>query len=182
MVSGDEVREAVLDMSPTSSAGLDGFNDTFYHKCWSIIATDVIEFMKSFFNGNKLTRFYSHTCLVLISKVDSPTTFADFRPISLSNFSAKIISKILARRLNPLLPKLISENQSGFVKGRLITDNVLLAQEIIHGISEPNTRGNMVIRLDMAKAYNRVSWEFLLSVFRNFGFSSWWTEAIGRLI
>lgn len=131
MMSGDEVREAILDMSPTSSAGPDGFNGTFYHKCWSIIARDVIEFVKSFFNSNKLTRFYSHTCLVLIPKVESPATFDDFKLISLSNFSAKIISKILARRLNPLLPKLISGNQSGFVKGRLITDNVLLAQEII---------------------------------------------------
>ncbi|XP_075093700.1 uncharacterized protein LOC107827023 [Nicotiana tabacum] len=182
MVSGYEVREAIFDMSPASLAGPDGFNSTFYHKCWSIIATDVIEFVKSFFNGNNLTRFYSHTCLVLIPKVESPSTLAEFRPIGLSNFSAKIISKILARRLNPLLPKLISENQSGFVKGRLITYNVLLTQEIIHGISDPNTGGNMVIKLDMAKAYDRVSWEFLLSVIRNFDFSSWWTEIIGRLI
>lgn len=93
--------------------------------------------------------------------------------ISLSNFSVKTISKVLARRLNPMLPKLISENQKGFVKGRLITDNMFLAQKIIHGKSEPNIGENMVIKLDMAKTYERVSWEFLLSVLRNIGFSSW---------
>ncbi|XP_060195070.1 uncharacterized protein LOC132624283 [Lycium barbarum] len=61
----------------------------------------------------------------------------------------------------PLLPKLISDNQAGFVKGRLITENVLLAQEIIHGMKESNDGGNLVIKLDMSKAYDRLSWEFL---------------------
>jgi len=93
--------------------------------------------------------------------------------ISLSNFSAKIFLKVLARRQNPLLPKLVSENHSGFVKGRLITDNVLLAQEVIHGIPQANKGGNMVIKLDMAKAYDKLDWNFLMAVLRKFGFSNW---------
>lgn len=109
------------------------------------------------FKGKGLTKFFSHTCLVLIPKIDSPPSFSDFRPISLSNFSNKIISKILSLRLNPLLHKLISPNQSDFVKDRLIYENMLLAQEIIHNISDKNKGGNVVIKLDMAKAYDRMS-------------------------
>lgn len=90
-------------MSSFSSAGPDGFNVTLYHKCWDIIKEDIKEFVQEFFNGKNMTKFYSHTCLVLIPKVDSPTNFLELRPISLSNFSSKIISKILSRRLNPML-------------------------------------------------------------------------------
>nr|XP_016477026.1 PREDICTED: uncharacterized protein LOC107798528 [Nicotiana tabacum] len=64
MVSEDEIKEAVFDISPASPTSPDRFNGTFYHKYWSIISKDVIEFVKSFFNGNKMIRFYSHTCLV----------------------------------------------------------------------------------------------------------------------
>ncbi|XP_055835056.1 uncharacterized protein LOC129903519 [Solanum dulcamara] len=70
-----------------------------------------------------------------------------------------------------MLPKLISENQSGFVKGRLITKSVLLGQEIVQGISEHNTGGNVVIKLDMAKAYDEMDWSFIIAVLRRFGFS-----------
>lgn len=116
-------------------------------------------FVQEFFHGRQLKRYYSHTCLALIPQIESPANFSKLRPISLTNFSSKIISKVISRRINLLLPKLISKNQSGFVKGRLITDNVLLAQEIIQGISQPNVGGNIVIKLDMAKAYNRMSLE-----------------------
>nr|XP_009624678.1 uncharacterized protein LOC104115704 [Nicotiana tomentosiformis] len=104
------------------------------------------------------------------------------RRISLSNFSSKIILKVLVGRLNPLLPRLISKHQSGLLKGRLIADNVFLAQEIVQGISQPNTGGSIMIKLDMAKAYDRLSWDILISVLRNFGFSEWWMEAVRRLI
>lgn len=66
---------------------------------------------------------------------------------------------------------LISENQSGFLKGRLITENVQLAQEIVQDIKKKNIGGNMVMKLDMAKAYDRMSWPFLMAVLRRFGFN-----------
>ncbi|XP_015158568.1 uncharacterized protein [Solanum tuberosum] len=74
------------------------------------------------------------------------------------------INDMQTNRINALLGKLISENQSGFVSGRLITDNVMLSQEIIHGIAKENIGGNVVLKLDMAKAYDRLSWSFLIKV------------------
>lgn len=138
MPNMDEIKKAVFSMSSTSSAGPEGYNGTFYHKCWNIISNDVKDFVQSFFNGKKLTKFFTHTCLVLIPKIYPPVIFSDLRPISLTNFSCKIISKILSIRLNPFLEKLIFENLSGFGIGRIITENVMLAQEIVHGIKQYN--------------------------------------------
>ncbi|XP_060210726.1 uncharacterized protein LOC132637688 [Lycium barbarum] len=178
----EEIKTAVFSLSASSSPGPDGYNGTFYQKCWNIISNDVKDFVQSFFQGKKLTKLYSHTCLVLIPKITPPSCFSDLRPISLTNFSCKIISKILSNRLSPMLDKIISENQSGFVKGRLITENILLAQEIVHDIKKYNKGGNMVIKLDMAKAYDRMSWDFLITVMKKFGFSDKWLMFVGNLL
>lgn len=92
------------------------------------------------------------------------------RPISLCNYCDNIVSKIIADRMSLILPMIISDEQSGFVEGMGITDNVLLAQEMIHNINAKARGGNMVLKLDMAKAYDRLSWLFLLKTLRNFRF------------
>lgn len=102
--------------------------------------------------------------LLLLPKVQHPNRLAAFRPISLSNFSNDIISKLLYNRLAPILSKIISFNQSGFVRGRSISENIMLAEEIIHGIKKPKKGDNVVIKLDMAKAYDRISWFFICLV------------------
>ncbi|XP_019233156.1 PREDICTED: uncharacterized protein LOC109213783 [Nicotiana attenuata] len=78
--------------------------------------------------------------------------------------------------------KLISENQSGFVKGRLITENILLAREIAQGVNKKYRGGNVIIKLDMAKAYDRISWTFLMAVMRKLGFSENWIDIIWGLL
>lgn len=177
-----EIKEAIFGMERNSGPGPHRFGGAFYQGCWSIIKKDLIELIQSFFNRGSLTIFYNNSCLVLLPKVEHPESFSDLRPISLSNFSTKIISKILSTRLDPILPKLISENESGFVRGRLITENILLAQEIFHGINKESIGGNVVIKLDIAKAYDRVSWDFILAVLRKFGSSKIWIDIIRRSI
>nr|XP_009761621.1 PREDICTED: uncharacterized protein LOC104213776 [Nicotiana sylvestris] len=173
-----EIRDAVFYMDPDSAVWPDGYNGKFFQSCWDIIKEDITDFVQDVFSGRRLTKFFSHTCLVLIPKVDSPNSFSDLRSISLNNFTANIISKILSKRLNPILGKLISENQSGFVKGRLITENILIAQEIDQGVNKKNRGGNAIIKLDMAKAYDRISWTFLIAVMRKFRFSENWIDMI----
>ncbi|XP_060182548.1 uncharacterized protein LOC132612262 [Lycium barbarum] len=83
----EEIQKAIFSMSPTSSAGPDGYTGRFYQKCWQIIKREVIEFVQEFFKGSPISRYFTHTCLALIPKVNPPTTFSEVRPISLSNFS-----------------------------------------------------------------------------------------------
>lgn len=117
----EEIRKAVFDTSPNSAPGPDGFGGSFFQNCWDIIKKELICVVQSFFNGAELSKFYTNSCLVLLPKVENPTSFNEMRPISLSNCSNKIISKIMTARLTPLLSKVISDNQSDFIKGRSIT-------------------------------------------------------------
>ncbi|XP_059295528.1 uncharacterized protein LOC132048859 [Lycium ferocissimum] len=127
--------------------------------------------VRAFFCGQELPRCITHTNLMLIPKKENINTFADLRPIRLSSFANKIISRVLYERIVPLFPAIISTMQTGFVKGRSIVENVLLAQEIIRDINKRNKLHNVVVKLDMAKAYDRVSWIYLTKVLRLFGFS-----------
>lgn len=178
----DEVKKAVDELNRSSAAGPDGFSGLFFQKCWSIIGDDVTRTVKAFFCGSELPNFVTHTNLVLLHKKEVVRSFSDLRPISLSNFVNKIITRVLHGRIVLVLPKLISSNQSGFVKRKSVTENVLLAQEIIKDINLRNKNINVVVKLDMAKAYDRVSWIYLTKVFRCFGFSEVVIDVIWRIL
>ena len=109
--------------------------------------------------------------LALIPKEKGTTSFDRFRPMSLCNIRYKIITKIMATRLKHILPFIIPENQGGFVKGRKIWDNIILVQEAIHSSLKNGDKG-MVVKLDLANAFDRVSHPFLFQVMLRFGFAS----------
>lgn len=94
-----EIKKEFMDVSPNSAAGPYGFNGLFFQKCWNIIKVDLINFVHSFYCGKNLTKYFTHTCLVFIPKIEEPSNFSQLRPISLTNFSNKIISKIIASRI-----------------------------------------------------------------------------------
>ncbi|XP_071921792.1 uncharacterized protein [Coffea arabica] len=178
----EEVHRVVKAMDGDSAAGPDGFTGKFFTFAWEVIAQDVYAAVLSFFCGAELPRFITSTSLVLIPKVSSPQDFSKFRPISLCNFFNKLLSRILADRLAGILPKLISPQQTGFVKGRNITENYLLAQEVVSGIGKKVRGGNVVLKLDMSKAYDRVSWLHIIGVLRRFGFGEQFIDLVWRLL
>lgn len=109
------------------------------------------------------------TFLALIPKEVNLATFDRFRPISLCNVSYKILAKLLANRIKPLLSKLISPSQGGFVAGRHILDNVILVQETMHSNHQRKEQG-MLIKLDMTNAFDQVNLSFLYKVLLTFRF------------
>lgn len=111
--SEDEIKATVFELNGESAYGPDEFNGLFFQRTWEIIRKDVCTVVNAFFQGQNLSKSINHTNLVLIHKKEVTQSFSDFRLISLSNFLNKIISRILHDRLEKLLPKLISQNQSG---------------------------------------------------------------------
>ena len=120
------------------------------------------------------------TYVCLIPKVKSPQKVTEFRPISLCNVVYRLISKILANRLKRVLDAVIDELQSAFVPGRLITNNVLVAFEIMHCIDQrkKGKKALMAIKLDMSKAYDKVEWVYLETMMRKMGFHERWSSLI----
>ena len=100
----------------------------------------------------------------------------DFWPISLCNMVYKIISKVLANRLKRILTKVIDESQSAFMPSRSITDNVLVAFEMMHCIDQrrKGKKAFMAVKLDMSNAFNRVEWSYLEAMMRRMGFDKKW--------
>ncbi|XP_071918896.1 uncharacterized protein [Coffea arabica] len=177
-----EVYEVVKLMDGKSAAGPDGFTGKFFTFAWEVIGQDVYNAVLSFFCGADLLRFITSTSIVLIPKKPNPQEFSHFRPISLCNFFNKLLSRILADRVAVLLPKIISPQQTGFVKGRNITENFLLAQEVVSSMGKKNRGGNVLMKLDMFKAYDWVSWGHIINVLRKFGFGEIFIDLVWRLL
>ncbi|XP_075083347.1 uncharacterized protein LOC142167090 [Nicotiana tabacum] len=124
----EKVREVVFELSGESAIGPDGFTGLFYQTGWDVIGADIHNMVLHFYGGVALPKSITHTNLVLLPKKPRAEIFSDLRPISLSNFINKVLSRVLHDRLESFLPSLIAPNQFGFVKGRSIFENILLTQ------------------------------------------------------
>lgn len=127
----EEIKRTVFMMKPWTSPGPDGFPSGFYQQFCDVVGEDTIRMVQAFFHSKYLLKETNHNFLSLIPKVVCPTNASDFRPISLCNTSYKIISKIIATRLKPILNKIISPFQSAFLQHRTMTDNIVIAHEIV---------------------------------------------------
>ena len=100
------------------SPGLDGFNNEFLKSCWTTIKGDFYRMCNDFHSNNICLRSINSSFITLILKVDGPKTVNDYRPISLLNSSVKLLTKLLANRLQTVITELVHRNQYGFIKNR----------------------------------------------------------------
>ena len=105
----------------------------------------------------------------LIPKEKDAVAFDRYQPISLCNIGYKIITKLMENRLKTILPHIIPENQGGFIKGRRIWDNIITIQEAIHSSLKNHEKG-MVVKIDLANAFDRVFHPILFQVMLRFRF------------
>ena len=130
--SKEEVDVAIKQMAPLKAPSLDGMPPIFYQSFWQNVGPEVSDAILSCLNFDTLLKSINHTFITLIPKVCNTESVTEFRPISLCNVLYKIISKVIANRLKPILNSIILEAQSAFIVDRLITDNISIAFESLH--------------------------------------------------
>jgi hypothetical protein len=160
--SEQEVWEVIKQLPSDKAPRPDGFTWKFYKACWDIIKPDVmaaISLGRKFDNFGRLNSAY----ITLIPKMDGAENVKDFRPISLFHSFGKLVTKILASRLSKRLHGMISPNQSAFIKGRFIQDNFMLVQQTTRLLYQQN-KACLLLKLDITKAFDSVSWPFLIEV------------------
>jgi hypothetical protein len=172
----EEISTALFQIGPLKAPGPDGFPARFFQRNWELLKDDVVKAVKNFFDTGQMQEGVNETTIVPIPKKDNPKVLKDFRPISLCNVIYKVVSKCRVNRLRPLLQELIAPMQSGFVPGRLITDNALIAFECLHAIDHGpgKCREFGALKLDLTKAYDQVEWCYLEGVLARLGFHSKW--------
>lgn len=182
--TSDEVVTALRQMHPSKAPGPDGMPPYFFQKFWHLCGKDVSKDILNILNNEGDPTYINQSHIILIPKVRNPTNPRDLRPISLANVVARIVSKTIANRLKKFLPSIISESQSAFIPGRIITDNAMTAFEIFHYIKNKTKgkKGWVALKLDMSKAYDRVEWNFLEIVMLKLGFDKSWVSLIMRIV
>ncbi|GLT41649.1 hypothetical protein SLA2020_156960 [Shorea laevis] len=147
----------------------DGTPTLFYQRHWDAVAGTFLEFVNQALSSGVFDSSLTKAYVALISKEDSLDTIQKFRPISLLNVAYKVLSKLIVNRLRPLLQGIIDPWQSSFLAGKSTIDNIILTQEAVHSMKRlKGGRGDMVLKIDLHKAFDNINWDFLPQVLLDF--------------
>ena len=178
----EEVWNVVKDLPPDKAQGPDGFTGKFYQTGWPIIKNDVMLAVNAFLTLNRSNLGCLNSALiVLIAKKPDAAAAKDYRPITLVHSFSKLVSKLLANRLAPQLATLIQANQSAFIRNRSILDNFKYVQRAAVLLRKKKIP-KVLLKLDISKAFDTLSWSFLFEALEAYGFSTNWRGWISTLL
>ena len=163
--------------SNNSSPGFDGYTYDFFKFFWNDIGAFLLRAINECFVKGELSDSLKYGVITCLPKGNKDKLYLkNWRPISLLNTSYKLASACIAERLKCVLPYIINEDQTGFISGRFIGENIRLLYDVIE-YAEKNAIPGMLLLIDFEKAFDTVSWDFLFDVldFFNFGndFKQW---------
>ena len=166
-----ECQDILRTFKQGKSPGEDGFTWEFYNCFFDLLGPDLVDSFNSAYHTGEMSISQRRGVITLVPKEDSDLeALSNWRPITLLNLDYKIVSKVIAKRLEKVLPLLVCPDQSGFVKGRYMGQNIRLVNDILE---LPKLQGipGILLQLDFQKAFDTIEWIFIQNtiVFFNFG-------------
>jgi hypothetical protein len=149
----EELLGILKDFAKDKSPGPDGWTSEFFLSFFELVGQDLLDCVEDSRVKGKVLNSINSTFIALILKGNKPTGFMDYRPIALCNLCYKLIAKVIAKRLRPILSRALSMEQLGFLKGRQILDAIGTAQECLHSIKSKKLQ-SIILKLDLKKAYD----------------------------
>jgi hypothetical protein len=164
-----ELEHAVKLMAKEKALGPDGVTIEFFKVYWKLVSADFLAMINQSFAADSLPPAVLRGLITLLHKEGDRQPLGNYRPITLLNTTYKFFAKTLQLRLQPVLIELISPDQSAFLPMRYILDNIVLTQETINW-AKVSKQPLLLLKLDFAKAFDRVSWSFLFHAMEALGF------------
>jgi hypothetical protein len=165
------VKHLPIDKAPRP----DGFNGQFLKSCWHIMKEDIYQLCFDFHDGSLNLESINMGCITLIPKVATSETMNDYRPITLLNCVLKIVTKLLADRLQKVVLKIVHKNQYGFLKGRTIQDCLAWDFEFIHQC-QSSGQEILLLKLDFSKAFDTIEHNAMIKIMKQMGFDNKWLQ------
>ena len=168
----DEVLNALKSMQNNKTPGPDGFTVEFFKFFWKDLSSFIIRALNSAFDRGSFSHFQNLGVITLLPKGNKPRQhLKNWRPISLLNSIYKLASMCIANRVKGVLPKLIEDDQNGFMAGRFIGENIRIVYDIIFHAEEKSIPG-MLLLIDFEKAFDTVSHSFIFKILKRHGFGT----------
>ncbi|XP_013583277.1 PREDICTED: uncharacterized protein LOC106292212 [Brassica oleracea var. oleracea] len=161
--SSQDIKDAFFSLPRNKTGGPDGYSSEFFTASWSVVGSEITEAIKEFFRSGSILKQWNAANLVLIPKIPNASHPSEFRPISCLNTVYKVIAKLLASRLQEILPLMISKAQSAFLPRRLLAENVCLSTDLVNGYNNQNLTSRGMLKVDLRKAFDSVRWDFMLA-------------------
>lgn len=180
--STEEIDADVNSCDGSRAPGPDGFNFRFIKSSWDVIKSYVYDIVNEFWHSYRLPKGCNIAFIALIPKLDNRKGFKDYyRPISMVACIYKIITRLLALRLQRVMDSLIGPSQSSFIKGRQILDCALIASELIESCKRTKIPST-ILKLDFHKAFDSVSWSYLDWILSQMAFPTQWCQWISSCV